>query len=71
MIKITSIKHGLGNKADVTMFADTKAEVTTGMVVIGLPEGVEPAFGSSVVTASGEVAFLKSDGTWNWVGGES
>lgn len=71
MIKVTSIKQGVGNKADVSLFADTKTEVTTGMTVIGLPEGVEPAFGSSVITASGEVAFLKSDGTWNWVGGES
>lgn len=57
MIKVTSIKQGVGNKADVSLFADTKTEVTEGMTVIGLPEGVEPAFGSSVITASGEVAF--------------
>lgn len=70
-VKVTNLKVGLGNKADVTLFADTKADVTDEMVVIGLPEGIEPAFGSSVITANGEVAFLKSDGTWNWVGGES
>ena len=67
MIKVTSIKPGLNNTADVTLFADTKSEVTTGMVIVGLPDGIEPAFGSSVITASGEVAFLKSDGTWSWV----
>ena len=71
MIKVTSIKMGLGNKADVVLFADSKADVTDEMVVVGLPEGVEPAFGSSVVTASGDIAFLKSDGTWNWLGGNS
>ena len=71
MIKVTSIKMGLGNKADVVLFADSKEDVTDEMVVVGLPEGVEPAFGSSVVTASGDIAFLKSDGTWNWLGGNS
>ena len=69
-VKVTNLKLGLGNKADVTLFADAKADVTTGMTVIGLPEGIEPAFGSSVITASGDIAFLKSDGTWNWVGEE-
>lgn len=67
MIKVTSIKSGLNNKADVTLFADTKSEVTSGMVIEGLPDGVTIDFGSSVITAAGEIAFLKSDGTWNWV----
>jgi len=71
MIKVTEIKQGPGTKADVTLFADTKEEITSGMVVIGLPEGIEPAFGSSVITADGDIAFLKSDGTWNWIGGEA
>lgn len=71
MIKVTSLKLGLGNKADVVLFADTKSEITEGMVVVGLPEGIEPAFGSSVITADGDIAFLKSDGTWNWIGGEA
>ena len=70
MIKVTSIKQGLGNTADVTLFADAKSDVSDEMVVVGLPEGIVPAFGSSVITASGDVAFLKSDGTWNWIGGE-
>ena len=71
MIKVTSIKIGLDNKADVTLFSDTKEEITSGMTVVGLPEGITPAFGSSVITASGDIAFLKSNGTWNWVGGNS
>ena len=71
MIKVTEMKQGLGNKADVVLFADTKEEITEGMTIVGLPEGVEPAFGSSVITASGDIAFLKSDGTWNWIGGEA
>ena len=70
MIKVTSMKIGLGNKADVVLFADSKEDITDEMVVIGLPEGVEPAFGSSVITADGDIGFLKSDGTWNWIGGE-
>ena len=68
MIKVTSLKLGLGNKADVVLFADTKSEITEGMVVVGLPEGIEPAFGSSVITAAGDIGFLKSDDTWSWVG---
>lgn len=71
MIKVTSIKMGLGNKAEVVLFADAKTDVSSSMVIVGMPEGIEPAFGSSVITASGDIAFLKSDGTWNWIGGNS
>lgn len=48
------------------LFADAKEDVTVGMTIIGKPDG-EMAPGSSVMTAKGEVAFLKSDGTWSWV----
>ena len=48
------------------LFADAKEDVTAGMDVIGMPDG-DMAPGSSVITAKGEVAFLKSDGSWIWV----
>ena len=67
MVKLTSIKHESGNKAYITAFADTQEDVTSSMTVEGLPEGTEIAYGSSIITAKAEVAFLKSDGTWNWV----
>ena len=67
MIKLTGLKAGMDNTAEITAFADTKSEVTSGMTIVGLPEGVIPSIGSAIITASGEVAFLKSDGTWNWV----
>lgn len=71
MVKLTSIKAEPGHYAEITAFADTKSEVTDDMTIVGLPYGVEPSMGSSVVTADGDIAFLKSDGTWNWVGDES
>ena len=67
MIKLLSMKSELDGKAIITAFADAKSDVTSGMVIEGLPANVEPAFGSSIITASGDVAFLKSDDTWNWV----
>lgn len=69
MIKVTSSKIN-GLTATVTLFADTKEEVVPGAQIIGMPKLPGPltiGMGSSVVTASGEVAFMKSDGTWNWV----
>lgn len=48
------------------LFSDTKAEIQDGMEVIGLPKGYTMDFGSSVMTADAELAFMKSDGTWNW-----
>ena len=52
----------------IEAFADTKAEVTPDAEFVGLPEGANIEMGSSVMTANGEIAFMKSDGTWNWVG---
>jgi hypothetical protein len=69
MIKVTSSKID-GLSATVTLFADTKEEVVPGATIHGLPklpQQVTIAMGSSVITASGDVAFMKSDGTWNWV----
>ena len=68
MILVKEIKGVDDNNktANVSIFADTKAEVATGTIE-GMPEGYLPSFGSSLLTASGELAFMKSDGTWNWV----
>lgn len=70
MIKVSSYRIQPGdesNKFEVKAFADTKEEVTASATFIGLPENGELAPGSTVTTAKGEVAFLKSNGTWNWV----
>ena len=67
-VRVTDIRLDTASKqAKVSLFADAKAEVTSGMTVIGLPEGYDIAPSSSVMTASAEVAFMKSDETWNWV----
>ena len=70
MIKVTSIKTELGNKAQITAIADTKEEVGISPFV-GLPFGISPSAGSVVLTVNGDVAFLKSNGYWNWVGEEN
>lgn len=69
MIKLTDMKAELDGKAVISAFADDKSDVTDGMTIDGLPADIEPTFGSSIITASGDIAFLKSDGTWNWVTG--
>lgn len=59
----------LEGTAKVSLFADDQSDITDGMEIIGLPEyywgKLEP--GSTALTAAGEVGFLKSDGTWNWL----
>lgn len=69
MIKVTKLKNTDAdpNTYYVEAFADTKSEVTPTAEFIGLPENASIEQGSSIVTASAEVAFMKSDGTWNWV----
>lgn len=70
MIKVTGWARQPGDPIDtyeVHAFADTKTEVTSEAVFVGLPENAIMAPGSSVTTAKGECAFLKSDGTWSWV----
>ena len=68
MIKVTELKNTDGdtNSFLISAFADTKDEVTSSAEFIGLPEGAEIEMGSSVITASGELAFMKSDGSWSW-----
>ena len=69
MIKVTDLKNTDDNlnSYQIEAFADTKEEVTDGATFVGLPEGATIEMGSSIITANLEIAFKKSDGTWNWV----
>ena len=68
MIRVTEMKNTDTNNNSflISAFADTKEEVSSG-TFIGLPIGAEIEMGSTLITASGEFAFMKSDGTWNWL----
>ena len=69
MIKVTEIQTTdlEMNSYKVSLFADTKSEVTPDAEIIGLPEGATIEMGSSVLTAGAEIAFMKSNGQWQWV----
>lgn len=67
MLAITDIDIN-GDKARVTVFADAKTDVT--LEAVTQLAGREVEIGSSAITADADIAFLKSDGTWNWVGGD-
>lgn len=67
MIKVLDYQPNLDDKTLAVLFADTKEEVTGTLVIEGLPQGVSPDYGSKLITAKGELAFLDSNGTWNWV----
>lgn len=69
MIKVNDIKNTDSdvNTYLISAFADTKSEVVPGATFVGLPDGAEIEMGSDVMTAKGEMAFMKSDGTWSWV----
>ena len=69
MIKVTSITNTDTdeNTFKISAFADTKVEVTPSAEFVGLPSGASIEMGSSLITAAGELAFMKSDGNWNWV----
>ena len=71
MIEVTSWTKQPGDSLkeyQIRAFADTKEEVIPGAEFHNLPEGAVIQPGSTVVTADGDLAFRKSDGTWNWVG---
>lgn len=70
MIKVLDYKPNLTPKTVCTLFADTKEEVGSAAIV-GLPQGVEPDTGSCVITAAGDIGFLKSTGSWQFVGDEA
>lgn len=72
MIKVQEFKNTDGDLHSyyISAFSDTKEEVNIATMsdYIGLPSDAERIeLGSSVMTASGEMAFMKSDGTWSWV----
>lgn len=55
-------------EATASLFADTRAEVTEDAYIKGWVSGYSIGAGSSIITADGDFAFRKSDGTWNWIG---
>ena len=70
MIEVTSVTKVDSHTYRIEAFADTKAEVDAGDPIVGMPPDKSIGIGSSVMTADGEIAFMKSDGRWNWVGNE-
>lgn len=71
MIKVLDFNPNLTDKTVCTLFADTKEEVTGTLDIVGLPSGVEPDTGSALITAAGDVAFLTSEGSWQFVGDDT
>ena len=69
MIKVTNIAlDDVRKEAKVSLFADSTGDATTDTTLIdGFPKGYKIAFGSSIITADGDMAFFKSTGQWNWV----
>ena len=53
----------------IVAFADTKDEVDTTPIsdYVGMPKNANVEMSSLLITADGDVAFRKSDDTWNWV----
>lgn len=69
MIVVTSWSKQPDDTLDqyqIQAFADTKEEVVPGAKFVGMPVNGQMQPGSRVITAKGEVARLKSDGTWVW-----
>lgn len=69
MIKLVEYRKPKGlqpNEFIVTLFADTKAEVTEGAEISGMSEGDIISSGSSIYTADGNVAFRTSQNAWAW-----
>lgn len=71
MIKVNDLRNTDGDRNTVLIsaFSDTKAEVATTPIsdYIGMPKNMTIEMGSDMMTADGEMAFMKSDGTWNWL----
>ena len=75
MVRVDNIETSYGNVQKVNLFADDKSEITpvdmetgeTEMDIVGMVPNVRLTQGSMVITAAGDAAFLKSDGTWSWV----
>ena len=71
MIVVTKAEQHLGDATSkkylIQAFADDKDEVVPGATFVDMPKGGEMYPGGTLHTANGDVAFLKSDGTWTWV----
>jgi hypothetical protein len=68
MIKVQKISLDAQSKeAVVDLFADASSEVTNDVEVSEIPKGYKIAPGSTVITASADFAFRKSDDTWSWI----
>ena len=67
MIIATKVTKTGDTSYKVDLFADSKNEVIPSADIKGLPVGATISPASSCMTANGEVAFMKSDGTWNWL----
>ena len=69
MVRVASITtNDADMTAKVSLEADSRSEMTNISTddIIGFPKGYTIDFMSDVFTSSGEMAFMKSDGTWNW-----
>ncbi len=68
MIKVVTIENtdANNNSYKVSLFADTREEVVPGAEIFGMPEGATIEMGSDVFTSDSQIAFMKSDGQWNW-----
>lgn len=67
MIVVKDIKHKADfHTFDVTLYADTKAEVTTANVQAVIPSGGTLEAGSIAYTPDMEVGVYQSDGSWKW-----
>lgn len=69
MVRVLNIETSYGHSQIVNLFADTKSEVAAPdeMEIVGMNPDIKITQGASIMTASGEMAFLKSDNTWTWV----
>lgn len=68
MIKVQKISlNTITKEAVVDLFADTSSEVTNDVAVDEIPDDYSIAPGSTVITASADFAFRKSDNTWSWI----
>lgn len=67
MVQVTNISFNHDMKtAKVSLFADSKSDITSGMTLNGVPEGYTLEMGSSALTADKDFGFLDSTGQWHW-----
>lgn len=63
---LESIDRGETKECIVSIYCDTKEDITDDIRPDGIPNNYHIGLGSYTVTANGEVAFRKSDDTWSW-----